>query len=555
MAEVTDDKTASAVYSDHNGSSEDGPRNQGAGYAIIEQEYIIPEVGDGTRKTTTPREYWAFALYNLGATGVGLGNYAGGLQQQLVESAHPSGYLDWPSKTSTSAFILDLNGIIFAVQVVILLVIGPYADYGRWRPWILIVWTIIAIAASFAFLGFSKPSQWNLVSGFYVLGNVAVNVTGSFYFAAYPSIVRDLPQMQESERQVLEGTKTPAEHNQLDGLERSRLSNWTYVFSGLGSTAFILLALAISYGIGYQTIPENDRIFGVVTAYFGGIFILTSIPWFLLDQHRPGSRLPDNTSWLTVGPKQIWEAAKNVAHLKQTFLYILAYFCLADASSTSGNIVQILQNNTINFDTVKYSGLYAVVYGTTGIGVLVQICIQKKWKITPKTMFIWNTVPTIAVNIWGIIGIWTNAIGFHHEWEFWLFQAWIGGASAAWQAYSTTLMAEVSPAPKMYIFFALFNTVGKTSSFVGPFISGAIIDDAKGNNNAGFWFPLFLSLLGLGLLLFVNVDKAKQDCAKFLERERDDLYKSYGQRGDIQVEVEERNPSVTVDTKEAEKED
>lgn len=366
MAEVTADKTASAVYSDHNGSSEDGPRNQGAGYAIIEQEYIIPEVGNGARKTTTPREYWAFALYNLGATGVGLGNYAGGLQQDLVEAAHPSEYLDWPSRTSTSAFILDLNGIIFAVQVVALLVIGPYADYGRWRPWILIVWTVIAIAASFAFLGFTKPSQWNLVSGFYVLGNVAINVTGSFYFAAYPSIVRDLPQMQESERQVLEDTKTAAEHNQLDSLERSRLSNWTYVFSGLGNTAFILLALAISYGIGYQTAAENDKIYGVVTAYFGGILILTSLPWFLLDQHRPGSRLPDNTSWLTVGPKQIWEAAKNVVHLKQTFLYILAYFALAEGANTSGYIVQILQNNVINFDTVKYSGLYAVVYGTTG---------------------------------------------------------------------------------------------------------------------------------------------------------------------------------------------
>lgn len=57
------------------------------------------------------------------------------------------------------------------------------------------------------------------------------------------------------------------------------------------------------------------------------------------------------------------------------------------------------------------------------------------------------------------------------------------------------------------------------------------------------------------MLLFVNVDKAKEDCAKFLERERDNLYKSYGQRGDIQLEVEQRNPSVTVDIKEAEKKD
>ena len=34
--------------------------------------------------------------------------------------------------------LLDLSGILFAVQIVVMFVIGPYADYGNWRPWILI---------------------------------------------------------------------------------------------------------------------------------------------------------------------------------------------------------------------------------------------------------------------------------------------------------------------------------------------------------------------------------------------------------------------------------
>lgn len=34
--------------------------------------------------------------------------------------------------------ILDLNGILFAVQLACLLILGPYADYGTWRPWLLI---------------------------------------------------------------------------------------------------------------------------------------------------------------------------------------------------------------------------------------------------------------------------------------------------------------------------------------------------------------------------------------------------------------------------------
>ena len=34
--------------------------------------------------------------------------------------------------------LLDVTGILFAAQLVVLLTIGPYADYGNWRPWIMI---------------------------------------------------------------------------------------------------------------------------------------------------------------------------------------------------------------------------------------------------------------------------------------------------------------------------------------------------------------------------------------------------------------------------------
>jgi hypothetical protein len=37
-----------------------------------------------------------------------------------------------------SAVMLNLTGIIFAIQFVTLLFIGAYADYGKWRPWVMI---------------------------------------------------------------------------------------------------------------------------------------------------------------------------------------------------------------------------------------------------------------------------------------------------------------------------------------------------------------------------------------------------------------------------------
>lgn len=317
-----------------------------------------------------------------------------------------------------------------------LLIIGPYADYGTWRPWILIFWTVVAVASSFAFLGFTTPDKWALASGFYVLGNLALNITGAFYQAPFPMLVKDLPKIIESERQVVEGAKSPEEHATLDMLERSRISLYSYAFSGVGSCSCILIALGICYGIGIDTVAKNTKVYAVIIAFFGGIWVISSIPWFVLEQHRPGQRLPDNTSWLSVGPKQVWEAAKNATRLKQTFLWLAGYFLIADSYNTSGTIVNILQNKAISFDAITYCGLFAVTYGTLFIGILVNLYIQQRFQLPAKWMFFVCACVIVFTNLWGtfiqyhqsssltstflgLIGIWTDKIGYHNTWEFW----------------------------------------------------------------------------------------------------------------------------------------
>jgi MFS-type transporter involved in bile tolerance (Atg22 family) len=55
--------------------------------------------------------------------------------------------------------------------------------------------------------------------------------------------------------------------------------------------------------------------------------------------------------------------------------------------------------------------------------------------------------------------------------------------------------------------------VGKTSGFVGPFITSAIINKT-GNPNIAFWFLLGMGTLGCVVLYFVDTDKAKIDSAQ-----------------------------------------
>jgi len=81
------------------------------------------------------------------------------------------------------------------------------------------------------------------------------------------------------------------------------------------------------------------------------------------------------------------------------------------------------------------------------------------------------------------------------------------------------MISEVTPRGKEFLFFSLFSIIGKTSSFIGPLVSSAIIDDT-GNNSSPFYFLFALSLVSfLFLLFFVDVKKSRVEQQEFLERE------------------------------------
>ena len=83
------------------------------------------------------------------------------------------------------------------------------------------------------------------------------------------------------------------------------------------------------------------------------------------------------------------------------------------------------------------------------------------------------------------------------------------------------MISEVTPRGKEFLFFSLFSIIGKTSSFIGPLVSSAIIDASPhGNNSTPFYFLFSLSLASFLLLLFfVDVKKSRIEQARFLEDE------------------------------------
>lgn len=135
-----------------------------------------------------------------------------------------------------------------------------------------------------------------------------------------------------------------------------------------------------------------------------------------------------------------------------------------------------------------------------------------------------NTVAfaIILLDGWGMIGNWTNAFGFHHVGEIWAYQAFYGLFVCPWYSYSQIMISEVTPRGHEYLFFSLFSIMGKTSSFIGPIVSSAIVDASPTHNSSSpFYFLFALSVASFVFLVFaVDLRKSRVEQAEFLEEEK-----------------------------------
>lgn len=180
----------------------------------------------------------------------------------------------------------------------------------------------------------------------------------------------------------------------------------------------------------------------------------------------------------------------------------------------------------VAYDALTLNYLLIVGIAAQLVGIFAFWTVQKRFKLSTKNMFDVVMLGIVLLDGWGMIGIWTQSFGFHHVWEFWLYQVWYGIAVCPWYSYSQIMISEVTPRGKEFLFFALFSIMGKTSAFIGPIVSSAIIDADTTENKAGneslpFYFLFGLSVISMLLLyFFVDLKKSRIEQDAFLQEEQ-----------------------------------
>ncbi|KAL1987314.1 hypothetical protein VTN96DRAFT_4342 [Rasamsonia emersonii] len=478
---------------------------------------------------TSKWEIWAYYAYYIGNNGLTLFNFAPtAFQNLLSEAAGDASTLVFAGRSrSINSIVLLCNGISFAIQIVVFLVIGSFADFGQWRPNILIVLSIVAYAIGFAWLGVHTADKWPAAVALYIVGLIAYQTTLTFWTAAFPGLARNTPEMKATAERYVAGEISRDEYDAADTMKRSQLSNMAFYAQSVGEIVILAVIVAIMFALDVNASQENNNWgLSVLIAFATGIWLLLSLPWFVLEKRRPGQD-PGRRTIVMAGLWQLYHAMTQVWQLKQSLIYLIGYFLLGDSLNTTVTVIATLQNSIVEYNTLQLTYLLIVGIAAQAAGIYGFWFIQRRYHLGTKTMFNAVAVGIILLDAWGMIGIWTQRFGFHNVWEVWLYQAFYGLFVCPWYSYSQIMISEVTPRGKEFLFFSLFSIIGKTSSFIGPVVSSAIIDAASSsthNNNASsypFYFLFALSVVSFALLLlFVDLDKSRREQERFLEDER-----------------------------------
>lgn len=290
-----------------------------------EQGPIAPDQFDPNYETTK-WERWAYYCYYIGNNGLTLFNFGPTLFQDLLyQAAGDSERLTFLGASRTiNSIVLLANGISFAIQSVLFLLLGSMADYGTWRPWILIFWSIVAFALGFGWLGVHSEEKWRIATGLYMVGLIAYQMCLTFWTAAFPGLARNTPEMRTVAQQYEAREITRDDYDFADMMQRNRIYNMAFIMQSLAEIVILAVLVGILFALDVNASTENN-LWGlsVLIAYATGIWLVLAVPWFLLEKRRPGQKLPVGMNVVSVGLWNIYRAVVQIWELKQTLLYLI----------------------------------------------------------------------------------------------------------------------------------------------------------------------------------------------------------------------------------------
>ncbi|KAK9767617.1 Autophagy protein 22 [Basidiobolus ranarum] len=403
----------------------------------------------------------------------------------------------------TNSFSLYVRAISVAFQAFVFIGCGAIADHGRWRKTFLLLFAMMGSISGMLFPIAYKPSLWWLATILSIITCVCFGASFVFYASYIPTLTRYHPNVLEvhsqgDEEEVARVTEKVANSISSKGMA------WGY-FAGV-------IVLAISAVIVYVLGQSNYsmQIACAFTCFWWFIFTYAPYKWL---KSRPGPPLPEGESYLLYSWKKMFNTVSHISQLTQTFRFLLAWFFISDAISTTTSISILFCKTVLGMGHAELLIAGIIVPLTAGIGNFMWLHIQRKYRLHTKFMITMLVSMYAVLPIYGLLGF-VLPFGIRHQAEAWGVCIYIGILLGAVQSFCRVMYSELLPPGKESEFFSLYQITDKGSAWIGPLICGAVADYTQ-NLRYAFWPIVVMLLIPVMVIRSVNVSEGKAQAQRY----------------------------------------
>ena len=417
-------------------------------------------------QTVTPREVWAWAMYdfaNSGYTTVVITAIFNAYFVSVIAGNQPWATFAWTASLAVS----------YALIMFIAPVIGAYADAYAAKKKLLALTTIGCVIFT-ALLSFSGPGSLWLTIPLIILSNF-------FYGSGENLIAAFLPELAR-------------------GRALGKVSGWGWSLGYIGGLVSLGACLAyVTWAQGQgQTASDFVPVTLLITA---ALFALSSLPTFLFlkERAKPQPHLQGlnilQESFARLG--QTLRHAKNYRDLRRFLVCTLFYQAGIQAVIT---LAAIYAQQAMHFTTQQTIMLIFVVNITAAIGAFLFGHLQDRI----------GHIPTIAMTLIGWIIMVILAWAAQGATLFWVAANLAGICMGSSQSAGRALVGLLSPATRRAEFFGLWGLAVKLSSILGPVTYGVVSWVTQGDHRLAILITGSYFVAGLLILAGVNVKRGRR---------------------------------------------
>jgi UMF1 family MFS transporter len=306
---------------------------------------------------------------------------------------------------------------------------------------------------------------------------------------------------------------------------------------GLGyasAVGFQLFSVGVIIAFDKLGLSKNNPTLPMrVILFLVGIWwALFTIPTLLWLRPRPGPPLPMQSKgngisarlnsptlfYLSFSIRSFWNTLKRALRLRQTLIFLAAWFLLSDAVATISGTAILFARTELHMGTIPLVFLSLTSIGFSMVGAFTWPRVAARFSLSPKTVLIACIVGMEIIPLYGLLGYIPiikrlGVGGIQKPFEIYPVGIVHGLVMGGISSYARSVYAPLIPEGSEAAFFALYAVTDKGSSAVGPALVGWIVNRA-GTIRPAFIFLAVLVTLPGPLLWCLDVEKGREDASR-----------------------------------------